>query len=127
MFAELLFAMLPFGVIFLVFAFQQRSLLSYLMAPEWAFASSALFGQTIVKFVQGITSSKKGRAITERINLLVSALIVFGMVPSMTVLAIMLVSTAPPVWLGFAQVGLALLAAFVFVVIGTISYELERG
>ena len=39
---ELLFALLPFGVLFIVFAYQGRQLASYLMAPEWAFASSIL-------------------------------------------------------------------------------------
>jgi hypothetical protein len=116
--SELLFAILPFGVIFLVFAYQRRPPLSYLMAPEWAFASSALFGQAIVKFTQGVLSNQTGRVITERVSLFISALIVLGLVPSMTVLAIMLVSSNPPVWLGVTQVALALFAAGVFVAMG---------
>lgn len=121
---ELLFTLLPFSVLFLIYAYQSKSASAFLMAPEWAFASAILFGQTIVKFVQGIVeSTKRFNPIAERVGLVVAILIVIGLVPSMVILALILVSANPAQWLGFSQIALFCLAALSFVLVGAVAHE----
>lgn len=123
--SELLFTLLPFIVIFLVFLYQDKSWVAYLMAPEWAFASAVLFGQTIVKLVQGTLRRKTGVK-AENVALFVSALIVLGLAPSMCLLAIVLLSPTVPLWVGITQVVFAFVAAFAFVLFGTIAHEVSE-
>lgn len=123
--SELLFAVLPFAVVFLVGAFKQWSLESYLMAPEWAFASALLFGQTIVKIVSGATGHRD-ELIKERVILMVAILIVLCLVPSLVLLAIVLTASNPPLWMGHAQVVFTCIAAITFVVIGWVFHPKPR-
>ena len=123
--SELLFTVLPFIVIFLVLLYQDKSWIAYLMAPEWAFASAVLFGQTIVKLVQGTLRRKAGIK-AENVALFVSALIVLGLTPSMSLLAIVLLSPTVPLWVGITQVVFAFVAAAVFVILGSISHEISE-
>lgn len=115
--SELLFAMLPFAVVFLVGAYKQWQLEAYIMAPEWAFAAALLFGQTIVKIVSGTAGNAAG-FIKERVVLIISILIVPFLVPSLVLLAILLTAPTPPLWIGYVQVVLAFIAAFLFVGFG---------
>ena len=121
--SELLFALLPFAVVFLIFAYQNKGWESYLMAPEWAFASALLFGQTIVKVVQGTLRSGPG-IIVPVVGLTISVLIVLGLVPSMVLLALILTATAAPLWIGISQVVLAVIASCTFVLFGTVAEAL---
>jgi hypothetical protein len=121
---ELLFTVLPFGVLFLVYLFQGKSADTFLYAPEWAFGASILFGQTIVKFVQGIIeSTRTSRTIAERVGLLVTVFIVLGLVPSLVVLALLLTTNSPPLWLGILQLILFALAAICFLLFGSLAYS----
>lgn len=121
--SELLFALLPFAVVFLVFAYQNKGWEAYLMAPEWAFAAALLFGQTIVKVVQGTLRS--GRLIVVPVvGLTISMLIVLGLVPSMVLLALILTANSAPLWVGISQVVLAVLASCFFILLGTVSEAL---
>lgn len=123
-FGELLFTILPFSVLFLVYLFQEKSFQSYLFAPEWAFASAILFGQTVVKFVQGIVESTHcSGTISERVGLLVAVLIVVGLVPSMIILALLLTSSKPPFWVGVTQIVLFFVSALSFVVLGSVAHS----
>ena len=123
MVGELLFTLLPFFVLFLVYFYQDKPTKSFLFAPEWAFASAILFGQTIVKFVQGVIKSVPiFQPIAERIGLIVSVIIVLGLVPSMVILALVLVSPTPPDWLGYTQIGLFTVSAIVFLLLGSVAH-----
>jgi len=120
--SELLFALLPFAVVFIVFTYQEKGWTTYLMAPEWAFASALLFGQSIVKLVQGVLNPSVN-ANSPAVTLVISLLIVFGLVPSMVLLAIVLTGTAPPLWIGVTQVILAIIASIVFVVFAAVAHD----
>ena len=125
--SELLFTLLPFSVLFIVYAYQDRASTSYLMAPEWAFASAILFGQTTVKFVQGIIEATVTlNPNAERVGLFVACLIVLGLVPSMVILALILVSPNPQAWLGYTQVVLFILAVATFLLLGAIAHDAAR-
>jgi len=124
MLGELLFTLMPFAVLFLIYLFQEKAAQAFVLAPEWAFASAILFGQTIVKFVQGvIESTKRYSVVPESVGLIVSGLIVLGLVPAMVILALILVTPAPPIWLGYVQVFLFLIAAVSFLFLGAIAHE----
>ena len=123
--SELLFALLPFAVVFIVFAYQNKGWKTYLMAPEWAFASALLFGQTIVKVVQGALSPGL-KANPPAVVLTISLLIVCGLVPSMVLLAIVLTGTNGPLWLGITQMILAVIASYIFVLFAAIAHELAN-
>lgn len=123
--SELLFALLPFAVVFIVFTYQNKGWESYIMAPEWAFASALLFGQSIVKLVQGVLSPS-ANVVTPVVVLASSLLIVLGLVPSMVLLAIVLTGTEPPLWIGITQVILAIIASATFVMFAAIAHELSN-
>jgi hypothetical protein len=120
--SELLFALLPFAVVFIVFAYQQRAWYEYIMAPEWAFASALLFGQSIVKIVQGTLNLGKGINVPA-VMLTISLLIIVGLVPSMVLLAIVLTGKDAPLWMGITQVILAIVAGVFFVIFAAIAHE----
>ena len=109
---ELLFVLLPLLVLGLVFAYKSKGAVALFSSAEWAFASALLFGQCIVKFVSGVAEARVG--IPERVGLVVACLIVFGLVPSMVVLALILVSERPDTWLVLAQIALFVVAAGAF-------------
>lgn len=115
LFAEYLFILLPFIVIAIVKIYT-HSLETLLSAPDWSFAASILWGQTIVKLVSGC--SLHG-AIWQRLSLLVSTLIVLGIVPSLIILALMLISTTPSLILVSMQMILFVLSSIAFIWIGT--------
>jgi len=119
--SELLFALLPFAVVFIVFTYQKKGWVTYIMAPEWAFASALLFGQSIVKVVQG-TLNQSGINVPA-VMLTVSLLIVFGLVPSLVLLAIVLTGSDAPLWVGITQVILTVLASILFVFFAAIAHE----
>lgn len=118
--SELLFVVLPFLVLALVSFHKESSPALFLLAPEWAFASTILFGQTIVKLVSAATEFF-GNPITENIALIVTMLMVLGVVPSMVVLTMILLAASPPTWLGVAQVFLFIMSVGLFLLIGGVS------
>jgi hypothetical protein len=118
--SELLFVLVPFLVLSLVFAYQDKGVVTFLSTPEWAFASALLFGQTIVKIVTATLETSGGRSepIVERVGLVVSGLIVLGPIPSMVILALILIAGTPPIWLIITQIALFILSVAAFILIG---------
>lgn len=114
LYSEYLFILVPFIVITIVKAFNS-SIQELLYVPDWSFAASILWGQTIVKVVAGGVSNK---VIWQRTVLVVSGLIVIGLIPSLITLALMLVSGEPPLFLTYLQGILFVLATVVFLSFG---------
>lgn len=124
--AELLFIILPLLVWGFVFTLHQGKDLAQLVhTPEWSFAASILFGQGLVKFVAGVT---KARALVwERVAAVVAACIVLGLIPSLTVLALIMITATPQPELIAAQLVLFALSVVGFVALGGIGhYWLSR-
>lgn len=102
--AEFLFILLPFVVSAIVFSYKgdYRHLLHM---PEWSMAASLLIGQSLVRFVSGIIANKSVyEAYWDRVALGLSFLIVVGLVPSLLVLALVLVSESTSLGLAIAQI-----------------------
>ena len=119
--AELLFALLPLIVITLVLSFKEKSVFEVLASPEWSFGSAILYGQTLMKFVSGLARSPKPS--WQRVSLAVAALFVLTIVPTLVILAMIIISAEHPQrWLVICQVVMFVLSMIVFFVFGTIGH-----
>ncbi len=95
---DLLFIVLPLVVISIVDVSIGRSLFAIIQTPELSFGSAVLFGQTIIKVVSGFAYTKPTGA--EQPVFIIALIIVFGLVPSLVVLALLL--SVSPIPYGFA-------------------------
>jgi cytochrome c oxidase subunit IV len=126
-FADILFILLPLLVIALVSIHKCSTLWNFLSSPEISFAAAIMIGQTIVKFVSGV--SVYGANIWERIAVMVAAMIVIFLVPTLIVLALIMTSVAPAPWLVWTQLIYFILSVLLFATLGSIGSSLikEKG
>jgi hypothetical protein len=122
--AEYLFVLLPLIVLVLT-RFFRGHVSEVFSAAEWSFAAAILFGQTIVKFVSGITKLdyKIG---WQGVAVVVSLLIVLGLVPSLVALSVVLVSAQSSAGLTIFQLVFFVLATAVFLSVGRFGQVLLR-
>ncbi|HZS45220.1 MAG TPA: hypothetical protein VFC63_08980 [Blastocatellia bacterium] len=109
--AEMLFVILPLLVTGIVLEYKGQ-FHTLLDSSEWSFATAILFGQALTKFVSGLVSGKI-RLEWQRVILLFTVLIVLGLVPSLMVLTLVLVSESTG--LGAMGQGLRLTQMLLFV------------
>jgi len=114
--SETLFVLLPLIVLTIVFSYQ-RKIFGLLHTPEWSFISAILFGQTLVKFVSAVISGA-GVQYWQRVVAIVSAIIVLGIVPSLIILSLVLVSESPSNSLAIAQLVMFVLSIGLYFYIG---------
>ena len=115
-FGDLLFIVLPLVVISIVDVSVGKSLFALIETPELSFGSAVLFGQTIIKVVSGFAHSKPSGA--EQPVFVVAMIIVFGLVPSLVVLALLLSINPVPYGLQLAQAAIFVLGVLVFFIFG---------
>ena len=115
-FGDLLFIVLPLVVISIVDLSVGKSLFALIQTPELSFGSAVLFGQTIIKVVSGFAHSKPSGA--EQPVFVVAMIIVFGLVPSLVVLALLLSINPVPYGLQLAQAAIFVLSVLVFFIFG---------
>jgi len=116
--AELAFLLVPFVVIGFAYLYK-ADLHTIFYTPYWSIASSILIGQALIRFVSRLLQSRAHDPTIswERVTLIFSVLIVLGLVPSLVVLLLVLISAQPSAYLGIAQVilfgfGVCLFLAF---------------
>ena len=120
--AEVIFIVLPLGVVWFVSVFvQAKPLSTFLAAPEWAFAAVVLYGQGIVKF--GASMAVKGGLEFDTVSLLFSVFIFLTIV---SVLVLGFVLAAPQGGLFVAQVVLCVGGVFAFVGLGRLGLEARK-
>ena len=94
-----------------------------LASPEWSFGAAILFGQTLAKFVSGLVSG--GKAAPGPVSLILAAMIVFGIAPSLLILVVTLQATEQhlpiDMWLKVGQVLLFIAAAALYMLLGAVS------
>ena len=124
---ELLFSVLPLVILMIVHAYLD-SFPSVFSLPEWALIAAVLFGQTIAKTTSGaIAFANKASINYHRITLDVTLIIVFGLVPSLVVLVLILISPSPRLGLTITQIVLFLLSLVTFFAYGgTMQWEQRR-
>jgi len=118
--AEVSFAVLPLIVVLMVCVHQEKTS-NFLASPEWSFGASILFGQTLVRFVSGLTRS--AHAATGPVALAVALLVVFAIVPSLIVLTLTLLSDEAchvAAWLRVSQVVLFAGSAVIYLLLGAV-------
>ena len=113
---DLLFIVLPLVVISIVDVSVGRSLFAIIESPELSFGSAVLFGQTIIKVVSGVAHTKPTGA--EQPVFIIALIIVFGLVPSLVVLALLLSVIPVPKGLELAQAAIFVLGVIVFGLFG---------
>ncbi len=120
---DLLFIVLPLVVISIVDVSVGRSVFAIIESPELSFCSAVLFGQTIIKVVSGFAHTKPSGA--EQPVFIIALIIVFGLVPSLVVLALLLSINPVPHGLEFAQAGIFVLGIIAFLFYGVNGHALS--
>jgi hypothetical protein len=116
---ELLFVLLPLEVLLIV-SCVHGNVRSFLSSPEWSFAAAILFGLAIYRFTTGLSHATPGS--WELPSLIVATVIVFGLVPSLTVLALILAQEPPRLFLAALQLLLFASAMGTFIVLATMGH-----
>ncbi|HEX9671446.1 MAG TPA: hypothetical protein VGC93_18410, partial [Thermoanaerobaculia bacterium] len=124
---DFLFALLPLLVVTIVLRYAGRPWWRVLASPEWSFGSAVLFGQALMRFVMGV--ARAGRANLPLVSLTVAALIVFGLVPTLLVLACLLHwhesgGHEPVTWLIVLQILVFVASVCAFVLFGGLGESL---
>jgi hypothetical protein len=116
--AELAFLLAPFVVIGLAYLYKPE-LKNILYTPYWSIASSVLIGQALIRcIIQLLQSKAHDPTISwERVTLIFSLLIVLGLIPSLLVLLLMMISTEPSMYLVVAQLVLFVFAFWLYLVL----------
>jgi len=98
-------------------------LFAIIESPELSFGSAVLFGQTIIKVVSGFAHTKPSGA--EQPVFIIALIIVFGLVPSLVVLALLLSISPIPHELQLAQACIFALGIFTFLLFGVNGHALS--
>jgi hypothetical protein len=120
---DLLFIVLPLLVISIVDLSVGRSLFAIIESQELSFSSAVLFGQTIIKVVSGFFHTIPSGA--EQPVFIIALIIVFGLVPSLVVLALLLSVNPIPPGLQLAQACIFVLGIIVFFLFGVTGHALS--
>ena len=120
---ELLFSLLPFVIIAIIFVYQNRSFYDFIIAPEWSFGMSVLFGQSMVRAVEAFVGFR-GDIVSERVGFSMALILVGGLMPSLTFLTLLLITPAPPLWLDIAQIVMFLLSLGTFFLFNVVARKM---
>jgi len=117
--AELAFLLVPFVVIGFAYLYK-GDLRNVIYTPYWSIASSVLIGQALIRFIiRLLQSNVHDPAISwERVTVIFSVLIVLGLIPSLMVLLLVLISTQPSLYLGVAQLILFVFGCSLYLAFG---------
>jgi len=109
--SELLFVLLPFLVIAIVLS-HKGSLATIFFLPEWSLVSAVILGQSLMRLVSAIVGR---RAIEkEKVLLLLTAILVFGLIPVLIILAIVLTTDRVSPRLAYTQAVMFVLSTGLF-------------
>ena len=116
--SELFFAILPIIVILILLSISGKfsTILQY---TDFSFVAIVLFGQTIVKFTSGAAKNKVKKK-WQVISIATSSILVFGIIPSTTILIKIFENTNLPSWVFIMQFILFIISIIVYILIGTV-------
>ncbi|WP_312765696.1 hypothetical protein [Epilithonimonas sp.] len=120
--SEIIFTILPLIVIAIVRLYQNQSELIF-YNTEWVMMAIILFGQSIVKFSSGISNSKR-KFRWQLVALIITSIISFGLIPSIVILIINLLSNDFNLTLYIFQIIFLVISIFTFYIIGYLGQKL---
>ncbi len=125
--AELAFLLVPFVVVGLAY-FYKGDLVNLLYVPYWSIASSVLIGHALIRFIiRLLQSNGHDPGISwEKVTLIFSLLIIFGLIPSLLVLLLVLISAQPSMYLGVTQLVLFVFALGLYLWFGSIAQDMPN-
>lgn len=110
-------------MVVIVFFSLEKQFDHILIAPEWAFASTILFGMAIIKLTSG--TSVRRNIHWQRVQLIVSLTILFGILPSLVVLILNLKERpSPSIGIVVSQIVLFLVGTIIFFILGKLGHTL---
>ncbi len=124
---EILLILLPFLVLTIVFAFQQKlSVLLY--QPEFSLTSSVISGQIIIKLIHltGKAQNKKSDVKVYSLGAFIAILIVFSLVPSLIFFSILATTSLVPQWIILLQILIFVATLYIFFAISMVQAEIEE-
>lgn len=116
--SELFFVLLPIIVIIILLSISGK-FKTILEFTDFSFVSIVLFGQTIVKFTSGAAKNKIKKK-WQIISIATSSILVFGIIPSTTVLIKIFENTNLPNWVFILQFVLFLISIITYILLGTV-------
>ena len=120
--SEIIFTILPLIVIAIVLSYQNKTSQIF-YNTEWIMMAIILFGQSIVKYSSGISnSSRKFR--WQLVALIITIIISFGLIPSIVILIINLLSEKLSFTLYLFQIILLIFSILTFSIIGYLGQKL---
>jgi hypothetical protein len=123
--SELLFTLLPLLILIIVRSYENKCEIIF-YNTEWAIMAIILFGQSIVKFSSGISnSSLKFR--WQLVSLLISIIIVFGLIPSIIILIINLLSKENVFSMYILQMIMFVISIATFFIVGYLGQKMLDG
>lgn len=120
--SELLFIMLPILILFFI-RMIQNDFHSIIYNSEWSIISTILFGHSIVKFSSGISKSSE-QVRWQFVALVVSLIIIFGLIPSVIILAMNLTGEPLSAFTQILQIVLFLASCVTFFIFGAIGQKM---
>jgi len=123
--SELIFLLSPFVVIAFAYLYKGE-LRNLLYTPYWSIASSVLIGQALIRFIiRLLQSDAHDPALSwERVTVIFSVLIALGLIPSLLLLLLVLISPQPSLYLGVAQVVLFLFGFSLYLAFGSTAQDM---
>ena len=114
---EALFIVLPLVVITYV-SLTTQSFYSLIASPEWSFAATVLFGQSLFRITMAVAILPRSTN-WQYIGFLVAVILVFGIVPSLLNLSYLLNNPNPPWAIVLLQLVLFIVGFVVFIFLNT--------
>jgi hypothetical protein len=114
-FSEYVFILLPF-IVLLIVKINESNGAGFFSMADWSFAASILYGQALVKFTAGSVNRKSTQ--WQRVVFIISLITVLGLVPSLVVLALVLISDCVSAFLQALQMTNFVLSTVVFILLG---------
>jgi cytochrome c oxidase subunit IV len=119
---EYLFILLPLVVLAFVLLMTDNKHHNLLTTPEWSFGAAILFGQAVQRIAAAASRTQAYR--WEKTTLLVSALLVLGLVPSLLTLALVIHLDHCTRALAYSQILLFSIGSLAFLLFGAASHYL---
>ena len=121
--SELIFTFFPLLIASILICFK-KNYSEILTNSDWSYISIILFGQTIIKFFSGVAQNENQKSLPV-LMLILTFILMFGLVPSVTILILLEIASEKPVWLIASQWVCVVASVGAFCTIGRIGQLLS--